>query len=232
MHKISVIIIDDERSASQELKRAMSGYPELELIGEAANPDEGEELIRKLQPDLIFLDIHMPGGSGFDLLERLERVPQVIFVTAYDQYAIQAFEFNALDYLLKPFREERFDKAIQKFVSSYAGVTIPKKIFIRDGKHCYFLQLDEVHLIDSMDNYARLYFKDQCAIIKSSLNQLEERLDNQVFFRANRAQLMNTTFIKKITPMPGGKLLVSLTTGDELELSDRQSIKFKQQYQL
>lgn len=229
MDKFPVLIIDDERSARQELKRAIAAYPELELVGEAGNADDAEEMIRKFRPVLLFLDIRMPGRSGFELLEALDDVPQVIFVTAFDQYALQAFEFNAFDYLLKPFRDERFKKAIRKFLDSQSGAPAAKRLFIRDGKRCYFLQLAEVHLIDSMDNYARLYFKGQRAIIKSSLNQLEEKLGPNLFFRANRTQLMNTTFIKKIERLPGGKLAVTLTTGDRLEFSERQSFKFKQQ---
>ena len=114
MKTYKTLIIDDERLAREEVKRALSNYPEFEVLGEAANAEEAIILIEKERPDLIFLDIHMPEKTGFDLLEELTMVPEVVFTTAYDQYAVQAFEVNALDYLVKPLREERFSKTIER----------------------------------------------------------------------------------------------------------------------
>jgi two-component system LytT family response regulator len=226
MKKLRVLIIDDERLARDELKRALVNFSDLEIVGEAGNADEARQLISVKKPDLLFLDIQMPGESGFDLLETIDQVPEVIFITAYDQYAVKAFEANALDYLVKPVRDERFAKAIEK-VRNKLKTPADHQIFVKDGDKCHFIKLSELYLIESMDNYARLYFNDQKTYLKRSLNQLEEKLDAAVFFRINRAQIINTTFIEHINPLPGGKLSISLKTGHQLEVSERQSVKFK-----
>ncbi|MCA0931744.1 MULTISPECIES: LytR/AlgR family response regulator transcription factor [Lutimonas] len=234
MKTYKTIIIDDERLAREEVKRALSNYPEFEVLGEAANADEAIVLIEKLQPDLLFLDIHMPEKSGFDLLEELTMVPEVVFTTAYDQYAVQAFEVNALDYLVKPLREERFAMTIEKIKAGFSKPEVKKdplpmhyKIFIKDGEQCHFIPLSDVRLIQSMDNYARLFFNEEKAMIKRSLNLLQEKLDPNVFFRINRSQIINTHYIKEIHPYFNNKLQITLTSGEKLEVSSRQSAKFK-----
>ncbi|PSL43901.1 LytTR family two component transcriptional regulator [Chitinophaga niastensis] len=228
MKKIQVIIIDDERSAREEIKRALAPYPDFEVTGEAKNADEAKELIETKKPDLIFLDIQMPEKSGFDLLASLEDVPEVIFTTAYDQYALQAFDNNALDYLMKPIREERFTRAIEKIRKQFTDrATTDRRIFVKDRDQCFFIPLSDIYLIESVDNYARLYFNEKKVLLKSSLNQLEEKLDATIFFRINRTQLINAGFIAQIHAMPGGKLQISLQQGMRLEVSSRQSVKFK-----
>jgi len=235
MNSYKTIIIDDERLAREEVKRALSDYPEFVVLGEAANVDEAIVLIDKERPDLIFLDIHMPEKSGFDLLEELTVVPEVVFTTAYDQYAVKAFEVNALDYLVKPLRDERFSKTIEKVKAELAKkeeikvdvLPMHRKIFIKDGEKCHFIPLSEIHFIESLENYARLYFGDQKAMIKRSLNLLEEKLDATIFFRINRSQIINTQYIKEIHPYFNNKLQITLTTGEKLEVSSRQSVKFK-----
>ena len=238
MRKLTVLLVDDERAARQELKRALAAYPQLELVGEAANADDAQQLITARRPDLLLLDIQLPERSGFDLLEALDDVPQVIFVTAYDQYALQAFEVNAFDYLLKPFREERFAKAIDKVLRHWAATGSPaflpatQRLFVRDGNRCFFVQLREVHLIESLDNYARLHFGTQRVLLRSSLNQLEGKLDPAVFFRANRTQLVNLHFIDQLRRQANSTLQAVLTTGQTLEFSERQSTRFRQQNRL
>tara|TARA_R110000744_G_scaffold208401_1_gene327057 strand:+ start:28669 stop:29391 length:723 start_codon:yes stop_codon:yes gene_type:complete len=235
MKKFKTIIIDDERLAREEVKRALKGNPEFEIIGEASHADEAREMIESTLPDIIFLDIHMPGKSGFDLLEELTTVPEVVFTTAYDQYAVKAFELNALDYLVKPLREERFAKTIEKVRAELVRkeeiktdvLPMHRKIFIKDGENCYFIPLSDIHFIESLDNYARLYFGNQKAMIKRSLNLLEDKLDSTVFFRANRSQIINTYYIKEIHPHFNNKLHITLTTGEKIEVSSRQSVKFK-----
>jgi len=234
MKSYKTIIIDDERLAREEVKRALSNYPEFVVLGEAANVDEAIVLIEKERPDLIFLDIHMPEKSGFDLLEELAIVPEVVFTTAYDQYAVKAFEVNAIDYLVKPLRDERFAKSIEKVKATFAkreakqdALPMHHKIFIKDGEKCFFIPLTDIRLIQSMDNYARLFFGDEKAMIKRSLNILGEKLDPTVFFRINRSQIINTQYIKEIHPHFNGKLQITLTSGESLEVSSRQSAKFK-----
>jgi len=154
MDKISVLVIDDERSAREELKRSLRTYPEYEVLGESRNAEEAKLQIESLKPDLIFLDIQMPEGSGFDLLESLVEVPQVIFTTAFDQYAVRAFETNALDYLMKPVREERFARAIEKARIAIqrrgADTSTNRQFFIRDGEKRYFIKMDEISLVESL----------------------------------------------------------------------------------
>lgn len=240
MSNYRTLIIDDERLAREEVRRSLENYPEFTIVGEANNVELAKVFIEKEQPDLIFLDIHMPGKSGFDLLEELGTVPEVVFTTAYNQYAVQAFEVNALDYLVKPLREERFAKTIEKvkleFKKQEEELKTPlvshQKIFIKDGEKVYFIALSEVSLIESMDNYARLYFGNEKPMIKRSLNQLEERLDPKIFFRANRSQIINTEYIQEIRPYFNNKLRIVLTTGEIVDLSSRQSVKFKKQNSL
>lgn len=234
MDTYKTIIIDDERLAREEVKRALENYPEFEIIGEANNADKAKDLIENTQPDILFLDIHMPEKSGFQLLEELGTVPEVVFTTAYDQYAVKAFEVNALDYLVKPIREERFAKTIEKIKKELvkaekeaAPFLLHRKIFIKDGENCYFIPLSNISLIESVENYARLYFSGKTVLIKRSLNLLEEKLDPSLFFRINRSQIINTEFITEIHPYFNHRLQITLSTGETLEISNRQSAKFK-----
>lgn len=234
MNTYRTIIIDDERLARAEVKRALSNYPEFTVLGEASNVDEAITLIEQEQVDLIFLDIHMPEKSGFDLLEELAIVPEVVFTTAYHQYAVKAFEVNALDYLVKPLRDERFASTIEKVKKKLAKkkeeekpLPMHHKIFIKDGENCHFVPLADIRLIQSMDNYACLYFGESKAMIKRSLNLIEKKLDPNIFFRINRSQIVNTEYIDQINPYFKNKLSILLTTGETLEVSSRQSAKIK-----
>lgn len=236
MKKIKVVVIDDERLAREEVKRALKFYDDFELIGEANNADDAKILIETENPDLIFLDVQMPEKSGFDFLESLDNVPAVLFITAYDQYAIQAFEVNALDYLMKPIREERFAKAIQKIrntinmkLSLNESLAKDRKIFIKDGEKRFFIQLDEIYLIESLENYTRLFFQDKKALQRRSLRQWEEMLDKNIFFRINRTEIINTQYIQEVKTTIGGRLEVKLKTGELLEVSNRQSVRFRNQ---
>ncbi len=165
------VIIDDERLARNELKKLLLDFPEIEVIGEAANAAEGLEKIENLSPDLIFLDIQMPGKTGFDMLQELDKAPHVIFTTAYDEYALKAFEVNALDYLMKPVEPKRLADALQKLqqaeekelAATMAGInrgmlTEADQIFVKDGERCWFVKLGEVRLFGSVGNYAKVFF--------------------------------------------------------------------------
>lgn len=225
MRNIRTLIIDDERGARKELIRMLKGYPQFTVLGEAANADEAEQLIALLKPDLIFLDIQMPGRSGFGLLENLIQVPQVIFVTAFDHYAVQAFEVSAMDYLMKPVREERFKNAIDKAIEKI-GSNEGAAIFVKDkGKH-YFIKWKDVHLIESVENYARLFFGGEQVLLKTSLNKLEENQDCQRFFRASRSILFNLDYISSVKK-DDNHTLVELVTGEQIRISERQAIKFR-----
>lgn len=235
MKTFKTIIVDDERLAREEVKRALKPHKEFYVVGEASHVDEAIKIIEAEQPDIIFLDIHMPEKSGFDLLEELGTVPEVVFTTAYDQYAVKAFELNALDYLVKPLREERFAKTIEKVKQELLQkrkanpevLPMHRKIFIKDGEACYFIPLSDIRYIESLENYARLYFGNQKAMIKRSLNLLEEKLDPTVFFRANRSQIINIHFIQDIHPHFNNRLQIKLTSGETIDVSSRQSVKFR-----
>ena len=237
---IKAIIVDDERLARNELKKLLEQHPEIQIVDEASNVDEGLEKIDLLRPDLIFLDIQMPGKTGFDLLAELEKAPRVIFTTAYDEFALKAFEVNALDYLLKPIDPLRLSDAIQKLrteieleQASLMGtnrgpLTEADQVFVKDGEKCWFVKLSEIRLFESVGNYAKVYFAGNKPLILKSLNALEDRLDERVFFRANRKHIINLHWIEKIEPYFNGGLLVELKGGEKIEISRRQTVKFKE----
>jgi two-component system, LytTR family, response regulator len=239
---LKAIIVDDERLARAELQKLLKEHPEVEIIAEASNVDEAIEKIEELNPDLIFLDIQMPGKTGFDLLEELERAPHVIFTTAYDEYALKAFEVNALDYLLKPIEPNRLAEAIQKLKTveekeeqlNNARSLLGEKdqVFVKDGEKCWFVKLGEIRLFESVGNYARVFFSTNKPLILKSLNALEERLDAKIFFRANRKHIINLNHIEKVEPYFNGGLLIELKGGDKIEVSRRQTVKFKEMMSL
>ena len=236
METITTIIIDDERLARQDLKRLVAKWDEIQIVGEAENAFEAKKMIDLNQPDLIFLDIQMPQKNGFELLEALDHAPVVIFVTAYDEYAIQAFDVSALDYIVKPIRTERFDKCIQKAISQIQNLQKGKKqtkhqIFIKDANRCYFVKLNEISYIKSIGNYAQLHFNGKSAMVKRSLNYLEETLPDY-FFRCNRSEIINQHFIDQINPLSKGALRIQLTSSHIIDLSDRKSVVFKEKLKL
>jgi two-component system LytT family response regulator len=242
MHK--ALIIDDERLARNELKKLLQDFPEVEVIGEAANATEGIEKIEDLSPDLIFLDIQMPGKTGFDMLLELEKAPHVIFTTAYDEFALKAFEVNALDYLMKPVEPKRLADALHKLqqaeekeMASMAGMnrgllTENDQVFVKDGERCWFVKLSEVRLFESVGNYAKVFFAGNKPLILKSLNALEDRLDEKTFFRANRKHIVNLRMIDKVEPYFNGGLLLDLKGGEKIEVSRRQAVKFKEMMSL
>ncbi|WP_343604914.1 response regulator [Fluviicola sp.] len=256
------IIIDDERLAREELKKLLKDYHEIEIIDEAKNPEEGIEKIKALKPDLIFLDIQMPGMTGFDMLKKLDEIPQVVFVTAFDDFALKAFEVNALDYVLKPVDPARLDETVKKLLNnpeadfqstakapkidrSSRPLTISDSIFIKDGEKCFFISLDKVRIFESDGNYVKVYFEKSRPLILRSLNSLEERLEPQHFFRANRKYIINLNWVQKVENWFNGGLQVELkpviiktSTGEEIregekiEISRRQAIKFKELFSI
>ncbi|PSQ99289.1 MAG: DNA-binding response regulator, partial [Bacteroidetes bacterium SW_7_64_58] len=232
-----------------ELRRLLGPHDGVEVVGEAANADEAEAALRKHDPDLLLLDVQMPGDSGFDLLERLDAVPHVVFVTAYDEYAIRAFEVNALDYLVKPVEPERLEKALEA-VWAQVDETTPQtvvseeeedprhtltaedQVFVKDGERCWFVQLADVRLFEAAGNYTRLYFDGETPLIHRSLSYLEDRLDPDRFFRASRQHILNLRWVDDVTPWSKGKLKAVLEDGTEVELSRRRSRAFREQLSL
>lgn len=242
MKKYKTLVIDDERLAREELKSILADFSQIDIIGEARNGDEGIEMIADLEPDLIFLDVSMPGMTGFEMLKKLEHIPRVIFVTAYDEFALKAFEVNALDYILKPLDPNRLSEALDKLKSSDEDefesdepieelnrkLGVNDKVFIKDGEKCYFVKLSEVRMFESDGNYVKVYFDKNRPLILRSLNSFEERLDVTHFFRANRKFIINLDWVVGIENWFNGGLQVELRTGDKVEVSRRQAIRFRE----
>lgn len=226
-----VLIVDDERLARAELRRMLASHPGVSIVGEAANAAEAALQIAALQPDLLLLDVQMPGGSGFDLLATLDDAPEVIFTTAFDQYALQAFEASALDYLMKPIEAQRLAAALARAAVRLGHAptpsTAPRKLFIRDGERCWFVRLEDIRLFESEGNYTRLYFDGAAPLLARSLLQLEQRLDPQQFFRANRRHIVNLAAVQGIENGEGGAM--SLRVDDmAVEVSRRRVAALKQ----
>jgi two-component system LytT family response regulator len=243
---MKALLIDDERLARSELRRLLAKHPEITIAGEAANSDDARVRIAELGPDLLFLDIQMPGDDGFTLLESLEPpLPMVIFTTAYDEFALKAFEFSALDYLMKPVDPARLAAALDRLrdragpvpgapasLERTARLAPEDKVFVREGERCWFVEVKSIRLMESEGNYTRVHFADAQPQLFRSLNAMEERLDPRVFFRANRRQIINLAWIERIEPWFSGSLQVHLKGGLKVELSRRQAQAFRDQMSL
>ncbi len=239
---INAIIVDDERLARQELKRILADVKKVNIIDEHNNAEDAIEAIEKSKPDLVFLDIQMPGKNGFELLEELDYTPEIMFITAYDEYALKAFEVNALDYILKPIEEERFEKSLDSVITRIENrkkeqeeiasqpsdlLTENDQVFLKDGDRCWFVQLKDIRLFESEGNYVRVYFENEKPLILKSLNNLEKKLSDKIFFRANRKHMINLKWVDKIETWFNGGLLVILKDGQKVEISRRQTSKLK-----
>ncbi len=242
---MKALLIDDERLARNELRRLLAAHPDIEIVGEAVDVDDAAQKVAELKPGLLFLDVQMPGADGFSLLERLEPpLPAVIFTTAYDEFAVKAFEFNALDYLLKPVDPNRLIAALERLRAretapagsasplSVSRLTLEDKVFVREGDRCWFVPVKSIRLLESEGNYTRLHFDDNKPQLFRSLTAMEERLDPRNFFRANRKQVINLTWVEGIEPWFSGGLLVKLKGGLKVELSRRQAQDFRERMSL
>lgn len=243
---IKCLIIDDERLARQELRRILENHKNIEILDECGSADEAITKIEELKPDLIFLDIQMPGKNGFDVLEEIIYTPEVIFVTAYDEFALKAFEVSALDYILKPVEEDRFDESLKKVIQKInnkrqegGNSNLPSEqlgendqVFVKDGDKCWFIELGKIRLFESEGNYVRVYFDNNKPLILKSLNNLDKKLSDKLFFRANRKHIINLKWIDKIETWFNGGLLVILKDDKKIEISRRQAVKLKDRMSL
>ena len=241
---MNALLVDDERLARAELRRLLRAHPDVTVVGEAANPAEAEARLDELSVDLLFLDIKMPGGTGFDLLERLDRVPLLVFTTAYDEFALRAFEVNACDYLLKPIHPDRLASALDKMrvLWSAARLSVPSsaaapgprlrgagdRVFLRDGDRCWIVSLAEIACFEGEGNYARVHFGANRPLLRTSLNALEARIDPALFFRASRKHLINLRFVERIETGIDDAYRVMLRGGQSIEVSRRQSRKLRE----
>lgn len=235
---MKILIVDDERLARAELRRLLAAHADVEIVGEAASAQEAVERIAQLHPDLLLLDVQMPGASGFDLLETLDDPPEVIFTTAFERYALQAFEVNALDYLQKPIQAARLATALlraaQRLPSSSAPATVPatpaRRLFIRDGERCWFVDVARIRLLESEGNYTRVHFDGERPLTLRSLSQLEERLSPGGagrFVRTSRRHVVNLDHVRAITAGAGGGLHLALADGTTLGVSRRRAALFR-----
>jgi two-component system LytT family response regulator len=238
---MNIVIVDDSRLARKELTALLRDCPGHQVIGEAENVQSAVSLINRLSPALLLLDIHLPDGSGFDLLEQTDYTPKVIFTTAYEQHALRAFEVNALDYLLKPVTAERLSLALAKLELQELPLSPPvppdsrragEHLFIRDGERCHFVKFDDIRWVEVVGNYVQLHFRDTKATLAKSMSYVEERLDRRTFFRCNRKQIVNLNFIVSVDPWVGDGFLIKMQDGEVIEVSRRQARALKQRLEL
>lgn len=248
---MKTVLIDDEHLARKELKHLLKVHPEIEIVGEAANVTEALQLLPALWPDLIFLDIEMPVRNGFDLLAALPAPhPHIIFVTAYDAFAVRAFKVNALDYLLKPVEPERLAEALgrielrnertpgdgssEKTPAQHAEVSFKEddRVFVREGDRCWFVPVKEITLLEAEGNHTRVHLRGERPLLRRSLASMETRLPVTLFIRANRGQLVNRTCIERVELWFSGCLKATLRGGLEVEFSRRQAQEFRDRLEL
>lgn len=238
---ITSVIVEDSRLARKELLELLKNHPNITILGEADAAESGLQLIKQTKPDLIFLDIHLPGKNGFEILQELDTVPVIIFTTAFDQYALKSFDFNTIDYLLKPISAERLEKAILKAeallkqkldTQDEDRLQLTDRIFVKDRNRSWFVTVAEIRIFESQGNYTQVFFDQERPLILRTLQQISNSVDERFFLRANRQQLVNTRFIMDVAELPGSRLKLTLITGEEIQVSRRQVGKIKAYYGL
>ena len=238
---MKALLVDDERLARQELRRLLGVHADVTIAGEAVNGDEAVARLSDPSIDLVFMDIKMPGASGFDVLERLDRVPLVVFTTAFDEYAVRAFEVNAFDYLMKPIRPERLAAALDKIRAALTTGreaqtpqtrSAAERVFLRDGDRCWIVPLSDIVLFEIDGNYTRAYVGDHRPLIRTSLNALASRLSPAVFFRASRQHIFNLRFVEAIDAEADDTYTVRLRNGSLVPVSRRQSRQLRESLSL
>ena len=239
---LRAVLIDDERLARRELRALLEAHPEVEVVGEAEDADAAEALLARLdadgeRPDVVFLDVQMPGRTGFDLLDGLDAAPDVVFVTAYDEHALRAFRVSAVDYLLKPVDPARLAEAVGRVAARAARQPAPEpgrplgpddRVFVRDGERVHLVRLGSVRRFESAGNYTRVHFRGpggrpERPLVHRSLSALEARLDPAHFARASRAEIVGLAHVVAVEDALGGGLVVRLDGGAAVEFSRRRA---------
>jgi two-component system, LytTR family, response regulator len=242
---IKVVLVDDTRLARQELRTLLAAHADVTLLDEADDLPAARRMIARHRPDLLLLDIQLPSGTGFDLLEQIDPLPMVVFTTAYDQYAVRAFEANALDYLVKPVDPQRLAAALERARERLAAATCepvasttPPRlgasdtVFVRDGERCWFVTVADISRIAVEGNYVQVWFRGERAMLARSLGAMEARLDPALFFRANRNTLVSLRAIAAIDPWVNDGYLLRLKDGAEVEVSRRQARELRERLAL
>jgi two-component system LytT family response regulator len=235
---MKTIVVEDSRLAREGMVRMLGAFAELDVVGQADHPDSALVLIREQRPDVIFLDIHMPGATGFDLLGQLDYLPRIVFTTAYSEHAIRSFDFNTVDYLLKPISQERLELAVRKLVGEPAAaaddeppaepLSITSKIFVKDGERCHLVTLSAISYIESCKNYVQIFFGKERAYVKKSLSSVADRLPPAHFFRANRQCVINLHEIASMTESISQGYDVTMNDGRIVEISRRNASELKE----
>jgi len=236
--RLRVLLVDDERLARAELRRLLQAHPDIDIVGEAVDAAGGLRQITEREPDLVFLDVQMPGGSGLVLLAALDAAPDVIFTTAFDRYALQAFEVNALDYLQKPVQAARLAAALDRCTQRRGREPerrpparrpqTDRKLFLRDGERCWFVALRDIRILSAEGNYTRVHFGAHQPLVLRSLKQFEEALDPQCFFRASRSHIVNLEHVQRVTPNEAGGFDLLLSGGAMVDVARRRAAEFRQ----
>jgi two-component system LytT family response regulator len=237
MKVVKAIIVDDEQLGRDIIKEFLGDHPQVEVVAECRDAHEAFEAIAKHHPDLLFLDIQMPEINGFELLEMLDEHPKIIFSTAYDQYAIKAFEVNAVDYLLKPYDEDRFNLALERAIHSLqsdqkqddtiqkllqtiqASTRYLERILIKQAGRIVIISCREINLIKALDDYAEISSSKESYLIQQSLNHLEKRLNPDQFVRVHRSYIVNIDAIRDIVALSSGRYKLYLKDGKEIFVS-------------
>lgn len=233
---MKAIVVEDSRLAREGLVKMLQNFPDIDVIGTADHPTNALPLIQESHPEVIFLDIHMRGKNGFDLLEALDYEPRIIFTTAYSEYAIRSFDYNTVDYLLKPISEDRLATAINKLFhtgnellpDTKPALDINSKMFIKDGDKCHLVSLNTICYFESCKNYVRIFFSDNSAFVKKSLNSIEDRLPKKYFFRVNRQYIVNLNEIKSIEEATNEGYEITMKDGKLLDVSRRNALELKE----
>lgn len=229
---MNAILIDDEPLARSIVKEYLQQYPEIKIVAECDDGFQGMKAIQQYEPDLIFLDIQMPKINGFEMLELIDNPPAVIFTTAFDEFAIKAFELNAVDYLLKPFSKERFDKAIKKRLQNFtttktqevveSAAHLPaqqNRVVVRDGNKIKIIPVAQIQYLEGADDYAKIVTADGAFLKKRTMNFFEQSLNDYHFVRIHRSYIVNTQLITRIDAYEKDSHLVILNTGAKLPVS-------------
>lgn len=229
---IEAVIVEDSELARFELEHQLKAYPQLTLVGHAGDVEAAIALIETASPDVVFLDIDLPGGDAFTVLERLTCVPRIVFTTAFDAHALKAFAYNTVDYLLKPIDPRRLAQAVHKLSEAKPAAparrSMDSPIFIKDGEHCFLVKPRDVRVIEAVGNYSRVHFQNHAPLLYRPLGAVETQLAPEKFFRANRQYIVNLDYVEQVSPWSNGGLMLTLRGGLEVEVSRRQSARFRE----
>lgn len=234
---MKAIVVEDSQLAREGLVSMLVNFPEIELLGEASHSSSALALIEKVRPELLFLDIHMPGESGLDMLAKIDYTPKIIFTTAYAEYAINSFEYHTVDYLLKPITQVRLAQAISKLDTAATAPNNKAKpqklapqhrVLLKHAEQCHLVELKNILYFESCKNYVSVHFDNKQAYLKRSLNAIEQRLPEDLFLRANRGFIVNIQHIKHIDEWFDGGYLLTMKDGKEIKLSRSQASRLKQ----